>query len=123
MAISDDPISNEAWSLDEQARQAWGEGNFTRARECFEKTLAAWRSVGNTGEIEYALFHITQAMRLEPEYDPSKARPLLEEALQLGQQIGTDRYIKPAQFNLAWLELDTGNYEVAFTALQQLLAW
>jgi hypothetical protein len=49
------------------------------------------------------------------------ARPLLEEALHLAQQIGTDRYIKPAQFNLVWLDLDTGNYAAVFTAMQQLL--
>lgn len=123
MAISDDLIDSNAKAWRAEGRQAWMEGDFTRSQRLFEKELAACRSLDRKDEMVYALFHITQAMRYTPDYDPSLARPLLEEALHLAQEIGTDRYIKPAEENLAWLDLDSGNNPSAFTKMQKILPW
>lgn len=121
MATSDVSIATKAQTWDAEARQAWMAGEFTRSRHLFEQVLVAWQSLQRNEEIVYALIHVTQAMRFEPDYDPTVARPLLEEALRLAQQLGTERYIGPVQFNLAWLDVDVGNYAEAFRAMRQLL--
>jgi hypothetical protein len=60
-------------------------------------------------------------MRFEPGYDPTAARPLLEEALRLAQQIGTDRYLVPVQGDLLVLEVEAGHFTEALAGLRRLL--
>lgn len=122
MSLNDPTITNaETW--DAEARQAWLAGDFPRSRQLFEQVLEARRALDSKEGIVYALFHVTQTMRYAPGYDPSLARPFLEEALLVAQQIGTERYIQPAELNLAWLAYDLGDYAVVFSKLQQLITW
>ena len=93
---------------DAEARQAFLSGDFTRSQQLFEQELSAWRSTGRKEEIFYALHNIAEVMRYTPDYDPALARPFLEESMQVAQQIGTERYIQPAEFSLAWLDFDAG---------------
>jgi len=113
-------LDAQAW--DTAARQAYDAGDFTQARHLFEQVLAVWRSLHNTDEIIYALLHITQMMRWEPNYHPALARPLLEEAWQLAQQAGmeADRY--PVQLNLTIVALEEQENSKALRIGQQLLA-
>jgi hypothetical protein len=115
------PAVDDVWAWDAQARQAWLAGDFALARRLFEQVLAAQRLRGEPADTLYALLHVTQAMRFEPGYDPTAARPLLEEALSLAQQIGSSRYLTPVQCDLLVLELEAGHYAVALAGLQRLL--
>ena len=118
-----DPMISNAETWDTEARQAWMAGDFTRSQKLFEQVLSAWRSIGRKEGIFYTLLHITQAMQYTPGYDPALARPFIEEAMQVAQQIGTDRYIQPAALDLARLDFDAGYYRVACTKIQQLVTW
>jgi tetratricopeptide (TPR) repeat protein len=121
--ISNDPTLSNAEARDAEARQAFLSGDFTRSQQLFEQELSAWRSTGRKEEIFYALHNIAEVMRYTPDYDPALARPFLEESMQVAQQIGTERYIRPAEFSLAWLDFDAGNYLDAFTKYQQIVPW
>ncbi len=120
MSLNDPTITN-AGTWDAEARQAFLAGDFTRSQQLFEQELSAWRSTGRKEEIFYALHNIAEVMRYTPGYDPDIARPFLEESMQVAQQIGTERYIRPAEFSLAWLDFDAGNYLDAFTKFQQIV--
>jgi hypothetical protein len=111
----------EAEALDTEARQALDAGDFTRARQLFEKVLAIWRSLHNTDEVIYGLIHVSQMMLFEPDYDPAAARPLLEEAWQLAQEEGMEACIMPVQVNLTILAIEEKEYGEALRLGQQLL--
>lgn len=110
----------EAW--DAEARQALDAGDYTRARQLFEKVLAVWRSLHNTDEIIYGLIHVAQMMVFEANADPAAARPLLEEAWQLAHEEGMEACIAPVKNNLAILALEQKEYSEALHLAQQLLS-
>jgi hypothetical protein len=121
MTTSNTPRVDDIHAWDTQAGQAWVAGDYARSRQLFEHVLAAWRVLQQPEQIIVALIHVTIAMRFEPGYDPDLARPLLDEALQIAQQIGTNRLIGPVQFNLTWLELDSGHYAEAISGMQHVV--
>ena len=122
MTTSNTPTVEDIRAWDAQAGQAWLAGDFTRSRQLFEQVLAAWRLLQRPEEIIYALIHVTIAMRFEMGYHPALARPMLEEALHMAEQLGTNRMIGPVQFNLTWLELDAGRYAQAISGMQQVVS-
>jgi len=95
--------------LDSEARLAFEQQDYQRSRQLFQQSLEVCRLANWKEEVVYGLLHVTQAMNFEPDYEPAKAGPLLEEALQAALEIGTDRYIIPVQINRVRLYIDLGN--------------
>ena len=106
--LVNDDLKARAMGLDAEARKAFEGQDYTRSRHLFQQALEACRLANWKEEIIYGLLHVTHAMSFEPDYDPANARPLLEEALQVALQIGTDRYIIPVQINRVRLFIDEG---------------
>jgi hypothetical protein len=111
----------QAKDLDAEARKAFDQQEYTRSRQLFQQALETCRLASWKEEIVYGLLHVAQVMSFEPDYDLANARPLLEEALQVAQQIGTDRYILPVQINIIRVLMDEGNFVESFHLIQDAL--
>jgi hypothetical protein len=103
-----DAWKTRAMELDAEARQAFEQQDYLRSRQLFQQALEACRLAQWNEEIVYGLLHVTQAMAFAPDYDPANARPLLDEALQVALQLGTDHYIIPVRLNRTRLLIDEG---------------
>src|SRR5688572_11093298 len=118
---SNDYWKTKAMDLDAEARQAFEQQDYALSRQLFQQALEACRLAQWKEEIVYGLLHVTQVLSFEPDYDPAKARPLLEEALQLAWQIGTADYIIPVQINLTRLLYDEGKVVEGLRLAQETL--
>lgn len=112
---------DEAGMWEAKARDAFVAGDFTASRRYFERELAIRRALGGREQTVYALIHAATAMQYEQQWDAAVAHDLLEEAMELAQQIGTQRYIGPVRANLAGLALHEGDYATALAIAQECL--
>lgn len=107
--------------LDAEARLAFQQQDYHRSRQLFQQSLEICRLADWKEMILYGLLHVTQAMSFEPDYDPAAARPLLEEALQVAQEIGTDLYVIPVQINRVRIFIDEGKPAEGLRLAQEYL--
>jgi hypothetical protein len=118
---ANDYWKTKAMELDAEARQAFDQQDYIRSRQLFQQALEACRLAQWKEEIVYGLLHVTQVMSFEPDYEPATARPLLEEALQVAWQIGTNDYIIPVQINHTRLLIDEGKMMEGLRLAQETL--
>ncbi len=105
-----DELAAQPWSKEDPAANArllealggiaYWQGDFPAAIPPYKRALELWRTIGDRAEIANALYNLAftynidaNAQEVEPVYDMSLGRPLLEEALAVYRELGDQRGI------------------------------
>ncbi len=120
LARDDVPAVARASALIGAANLAWTQGDYQRAMDLSERSVAMQRRLGRTPDLADALNSLGNVMRKVGEY--AGARAVFEESLAVQRETGRARGAAIALGNLGLVALDQGDDGRATSLLQESLA-
>ncbi len=116
-----------AWSINTLGLLASSNGEYGRARACWEESLALARTLGNTWGAQSLIALVLLNLVTDPleQGDYERARLLAEEGLATARAIGNQRCSAVALNDLGRIALAQGNYTQAQVHFEEsmLLGW
>jgi predicted ATPase/DNA-binding CsgD family transcriptional regulator len=122
LARADDLVSeSRAAALQWSAELSFIQGNYERARDCFDQSLSLWRALGNTRGIARTLCHLGRLVgsMAPPAGDYATAMRLLEESLLLSRQEGDTWGAGFTLIYIASVAREHGDLQPAATAARE----
>ena len=108
-----------AGALGAAGRLAFNQGDYAAAHRFWERSLALWRDVGETGRVAGMLNNLGHLARERGDY--ATARALLTESLELSRAAGGRRAVGRTLSYLGLVALQEGDYAAARAWLQEAL--
>jgi non-specific serine/threonine protein kinase len=117
--VNDDPVAH-AHLLEAVGGIAYWQGDFASSIPAYKGALDLWRSLGDQAEIANALYNLAftynidaNAKEVEPVYDMSLGRPLLEESLAIYRELGDQHGVGNVLWALGSTDLFAKRFESA----------
>jgi predicted ATPase/class 3 adenylate cyclase len=117
--VNEDPVAH-ARLLEALGGVAYWQGDFPGAIPAYNGALDLWRAIGDQSEVANALYNLAftynidaNAKEVEPVYDMSLGRPLLEESLAIYRELGDQHGIGNVLWALGSLDLFARRFETA----------